>query len=480
MPSLSLSSAHTSARMRRAGKLMKHVAVPLCVAFSIVVTGSALYARSHQMMSDHLREHLRAVAAAAAMQFDGLDVSKFRDPAAVTLPQYVRTVEKLNRLRTETPSIRFAYIMERTKDPSHLRFLADADSLKSDVELDTDGDGTVGDTEHPSFPGDLYAIEENPALQGPAFEGPTVDEEVTVDAWGSFMSGYAPIRNAKGNVVAVLGLDMRADAFERLTYSIFSFESLVLLFCGGGLLALYIGLELWRRRMEAMEQLEADRRALMDLASHQLGAPLTTFKWWLEILKERDGGKLCKESDVCVQMDEGIRRMDEIVAALRSIDINAPESDHHAVSKVGDAVHAAYREALPLMERRKQHCTFELPPEDCSVRLDPALLKGVLEELLENASAYSPEAASILVRITRPRGAVHIDVSDTGDGIAPDDLTLITQKFTRGAGAYRRKPVGNGLGLWIARSIIERAKGRLWIDSTPGKGTTVHIELPAA
>ena len=478
MSSRTSPSAKTSWSMRRAGTFAKHAAVPLCVVLSIVVTGSALYTRSHKMMGAHLREHLRAVAAAAAMQFDGLDVAKFRKPSAVELPQYVRTVEKLNRLRTDMPAIRFAYIMERTKDPSHLRFLADADSLKSDVELDTDGDGTVEDDEQPSFPGDLYPIGDTPALIGAAFEGPTVDQEVTVDAWGELVSGYAPIRDAKGKTVAILGLDMRADAFEQLTYSIFSFESLVLLFCGGGLLALYVGLEMWRRRMEAAEQLEADRSALLDLASHQLGAPLTTFKWWLEILKERDGGKLCKESDVCVQLDEGIRRMDQIVAALRSVDVGHPP-DHTTSCDLTAVAEQAVREAQAILLRKKQRCDLDIPASLPDIRMDATLLRGALAELIQNASSYSPDASVITVRALQQRKMVRISVIDKGDGIAPADLPNIAQKFVRGTYAYRRKPVGNGLGLWIVRSIVERAKGSLKVESTLGKGTTVHIELPA-
>ena len=479
MLSLLSSWARSFRRTVRMGSLARHAAVPLCVSLTIVVMGFVLYTRSHTVMSGQLREHLRTIAAAAAMQFDGLDLTKFRNPSAVTLPQYVRTVEKLNRLRSDTPAIRFAYIMERTKDPSQLRFLADADSLKSDAELDIDNDGTVEDDELPSFPGDLYPIGDAPALQGPAFEGPTVDQEVTVDAWGQLVSGYAPIRDAKGNVIAILGLDMRADAFEQVAYSIFSFESLVLLFFGGALLALYVGLEMWRRRIEAAEQIEADRRALMDLASHQLGAPLTTFKWWLEILKERDGGKLCKDSDVCVQLDEGIRRMDSILGALRSVDVGNPP-DHTASCELVAVAEQAVREAQAILLRKKQQCILDIPASTPDVRIDASLLRGVLEELIENASSYSSDGSVITVRAVQQRNVVRISVIDAGDGIAPADLPNIAQKFVRGPYAYRRKPVGNGLGLWIVRSIVERAKGSFRVESALGKGTTVVIELPIA
>lgn len=466
-----------SVRPARVLRAMRHAVVPLCVIVSIAVIGVVLFARSHRVMREQLREYLRATAAAAAMQFDGMDMTDFRTAKALETKRFATIAGKLGALRNAIPSIRYAYIMERTDHPDALLFLADADALAGLAELDKNGNGLVDADEQPSFPGDLYDITNVPALQGPAFEHPTVDDDVTVDAWGQLMSGYAPIHNANGVTTAILGIDMEADAFERLSYSIFSFESLVLLFCGAFLLAVYVGLEMWRRRMEAAEQLEADRRALLDLASHQFGAPLTTFKWWLEILKEREGGKLCKESDVCVQMDEGIRRMDEIVRALRSVDV-AEATDHKASCDLGAAAEQSMHEARLVLSRKKQTCTLDVPPALPQVRVDAALLRGVLEELIENASSYSPDASCIVLKAEYRGSMVHVAVTDTGDGIAPSELPHIAQKFMRGRTAFRRKPVGNGLGLWIVRSIVERAKGKFWVESTLGKGTTVHLELP--
>lgn len=476
LPSASLRTAFASLRFRA---FVRHALLPALLLGGIAVTAFSLYLRSHAIMGEHLREYLRATAASAAMQFDGMNPALYRDPSVRSTLRYADTVRRLNALRRSIAAIRYVYIMERTDDPLTLRFLADADSLKTVQELDVDGNGTVSDDEQPSFPGDLYSIDDNPALQGPAFAQPTVDEDITVDAWGSFVSAYAPIHGSDGAVVAVLGIDMKADVFRRLSYSIFSVESLLLLLCGGLLFALYVGLELWRRRMQSAAELEADRKALLNLASHQFGGPLTTFKWWLEILKDREGGRLCRESDICVQMDEGVRRMDEIVRALRTIGTETPAE--HAVScDVASAAQQASHEAAVVLRRKRQECVCELSPSLPAVRIDPALLRGVLEELIENASSYSPEEAHIIVKAVALEGAVRVSVVDSGDGMDPDDLRHIAQKFIRGKSAVRRKPVGNGLGLWLVRTIIERAQGKFWVESTPGKGTTVNIELPIA
>lgn len=457
--------------------LWSFVFLPLAVFALVVILALGLYARSRALMQQHLREYLRATAAAAAMQFDGMDPSLYRTEEALGTKQYARIARKLDDIRVVVPSIRYAYIMERTEDPLLLRFLADADSLKSEAELDLSGNGTVDDEEEPSFPGELYDITDVPALQGPAFERASVDDEAVLDEWGSLISGYAPIHNSKGKTVAVLGLDMQADAFEKLAQSIFSLQALMLVSAAGVLFALYIALELWKRRLESARQLEDDRRALMDLASHQLGAPLTTFKWWLEILRERDGGAFCRESDVCAQMEEGIRRMDEIVQALRSIGTDTP-ADQRATCNLQEVVTQAVHHTGPLLQRKRQTCTVAVPSALPCIGVDASLLVGALQELLENASIYSPEGAAVTVEAAAAGKRVHLTVRDTGDGITPEDLRRIGQKFVRGAHATDRKPVGNGLGLWIVRSIVERAGGGLRIESEPGKGTAVHVDLP--
>ncbi len=460
-------------------RVLRASLVPVCILLFVVLSGVGLYWRSNVLMQQHLREYLRTTAAVGALEFDGDALRKINTKNALQAPAYKRVVKQLQEIRNEVPSIRYAYIMARTKDPMTLEFLADADSLSTKQELDRNGNGTVDEDEEPSYPGDLYDISEIPELKGQAFVEATVDPAVTVDPWGRLISGYAPIRDSQQRVVGVLGIDMQADAFEQLSQSIFSIDVLMLLFFAGVVLASYSAIELRRRQLEARAQLEVDRRALMDLASHQLGAPLTTFKWWLEILRERDGGKLCRDTDICVQMEEGIKRMDAIIRALRSAETGkSPEGN--PVCDLHAAVSQAVEEAGVQFKHREQTCTVDLPADLPALRVDGALLEGAIEEMLENASSYSDHGTEIIVRARRTGSAVKIEIIDHGDGIPREELPHIMEKFTRGKTAFGRKPVGNGLGLWIVKSIIEHAGGKIWIESVQHRGTTMHLALPIA
>lgn len=467
-------------RQIRWQQMLRSAVAPLCILFFIVLSGAGLYWRSNTIMQLHLRDYLRTTATISALQIDGDELAKIGvKKGTLDSPAYAKVVAELNAIRSAVPTIRYAYIMGRTKDPMTLEFLADADSLSTEAQLDINHDGKLEDNEVPSFPGDTYDITDVPALQGPAFTEPTVDPTITEDSWGRLISGYAPIRKADGTVVGVLGIDMQADAFESLSQSIFSFDALLIVVLGALLLSAYAAYEMHRRHTEAEKQLESDRSALMDLASHQLGAPLTTFKWWLEILRERDGGKLCRESDVCVQMEEGIKRMDMIIRALRSADVSKLSGKHDQCD-IASVLKQAAQEAGPVLSHKSQTCTLQIDENLPAVAVDGALLDGAVEELIENASMYSDNGKTIVVRATRKNDTVLLDVIDEGDGVAPQELPNLMQKFTRGKGAYQRKPVGNGLGLWIVKSIIERAGGKIWIESQLRKGTTVHIILPVA
>jgi signal transduction histidine kinase len=127
---------------------------------------------------------------------------------------------------------------------------------------------------------------------------------------------------------------------------------------------------------------------------------------------------------------------------------------------------------------RKQELSLEMEEADHAMHLDRKLIAGVVRELIDNAMTYSPPGARVAVRVRRRMGHMQVDVEDTGCGIPPSDLAHIFTKFTRGANATKFKPIGNGLGLYIAKGIVERAGGRMTVHSQEGKGTRVSFTLP--
>lgn len=107
-------------------------------------------------------------------------------------------------------------------------------------------------------------------------------------------------------------------------------------------------------------------------------------------------------------------------------------------------------------------------------------LQQVLVNLIDNAVKYSPDGGAIVVSTARGPGTVRIAVADDGIGIAPADRDRVFEKYYRVDATLTRGPSGTGLGLYICRGLVERMGGRLSLRSTPGKGSTFTLDLPAA
>jgi len=121
-------------------------------------------------------------------------------------------------------------------------------------------------------------------------------------------------------------------------------------------------------------------------------------------------------------------------------------------------------------------CEADLPP----ILADRQRLQQVLVNLLGNASKYTPEGGEIHVTARRARESelVEIDVTDTGPGLTPDEQRRVFEKFYRAGDGLTQQQTGSGLGLTIARSLIELHGGTLTVESEPGRGSTFRIALP--
>lgn len=454
---------------------------PLLVVAVSVSLGVLFHVRGERAVESQLRERMLNVVAIAAPYFEGEQITAIRGPEDMETENYRTVVTTLQNIRAMSPRVRFAYIMRRTENPLELAFVADADAALTSEQLDVNGNGTVDPDEEAAYPGDLYDIEGSETLLGPAFEGPVVDNEITEDQWGRLVSAYAPIRNAQGEVVAILGIDIGAEDFYAMTQGTFSLVAVLLVGLVGTLLGAYFLIILRKRRMEAMSQLDAERTALLDLATHQLGMPLATFRWWVELLKESKGKGVDSE-DAILQLQEGVERMDKVLRALT--EVTQLRDDAFSFKPMRVEVQAALDRAITdlgsQLTDRGQSLAVDLEKDLPAVVLDDKLLGGILHELIQNASFYSPEGRQIVVRARRDGRNVQIDVVDTGYGIPDKDIPYIFEKFRRGSNAASHRPVGNGLGLYITKRVVEKAKGKVRVTSRVDNGTTVSLILPVA
>lgn len=446
-----------------------------------VAFGLYFHVRSTQGVEAQLRERMLSTVSIAALSFDASQVERIRTEDDMDLPVFRDTVNQLMLIRALSPQVRFAYIMRRTNDPVVVTFVADADALSDASVLDVNGNGIVDEDEAPAKTGEEYDISHLPALNA-AFTAAAVDEEVTQDQWGSLISAYAPIKNDDGETVAVLGMDIKADEYFRVTQETLSLIAVLVIALIGALFGTYVLLVIRSRGIEALRQLESERSALIDLATHQLGMPLATFRWWQEILKDGDKKNMPKPKEIAQQMQQGIDRLDMIIKGLREAanlqtDIEQYKGDSTSVATVARSV---VKDVEQVTKSKRQRIDVTIPASTPAVRIDRKLFYGMLRELLENASAYSPDRSRIALSARRVRRGVEITVADHGCGVPANELPRLFEKFRRGSNASKYKPVGNGLGLYIVKSIVEKAGGRIRIDSVLGKGTTLKVLLPFA
>ncbi|MFH0851494.1 MAG: hypothetical protein V1876_01980, partial [Candidatus Peregrinibacteria bacterium] len=345
-----------------------------------VVMGSCVFffLRSRTVIERLVKDRLRNEAAIAAMQFTGEEIEFIRTREDMTSPQFGKIVWRLKDIRAQTPGIRFAYIMRRTEDPMALAFVADADALETPEQLDRNGNGRVEIFEDPGLPGDLYSIEEMHALQNDAFLEPTTDDKPTLDQWGYTLSGYAPIRTGDGRTAAVLGIDMMAEDYAESLQSIFSLQSLLFVLVGTVLFILSMIAVVVRHRMEQMRQLDDERRWLLQLILHQVGTPLTIFKWGVESLREMlphlplDVQEEARENVTI--MEDGVSRLDHVTEVLLAADRVQEGSMHVEKENVSlkQVVNETVAGTAKQLEQRAQRVETEMP-EDCTITIDRRL-----------------------------------------------------------------------------------------------------------
>ncbi len=132
---------------------------------------------------------------------------------------------------------------------------------------------------------------------------------------------------------------------------------------------------------------------------------------------------------------------------------------------------------LPVIEQKHQHLEMVIPPVLPQVDADPSRLEQVLLNLLSNASKYSPENTVITYKASIKDYCLLVEVKDQGIGISTEDQKCLFMPYHR-AEQDRQSFPGIGLGLAVAKQIIEAHRGKIWVESERGKGCTFRFTLP--
>jgi len=232
----------------------------------------------------------------------------------------------------------------------------------------------------------------------------------------------------------------------------------------------------------ALRSAERMRTDFVANASHELRTPLATIIGYAETMAEEGPIDEAMRSSFGATIEAEARRMLRIVEDLMSlsrIEADRYRSPDEQVD-LGEVARIAIEHASPLVERRSCRIEAQIDPNLPSVSGDFGQLLQLADNLIANAVRYGCTEKSCTAEVTvRADGErVTLVVSDHGEGIAPEHLPRLTERFYRVDSARSRESGGTGLGLAIVKHIVERHRGTLDIHSAPGKGTEVTVSLP--
>lgn len=217
-------------------------------------------------------------------------------------------------------------------------------------------------------------------------------------------------------------------------------------------------------------------------ASHELRTPLTTIRGYAETLADDgDIDDALRRKFAKVIERESIRML-RIVEDL--LDLSRIEADRFVRPRDPIDLRAVVGEAVANNEALAEQCqcalTLDLDETLPAIPGDAGQLKQVVDNLIANAVRYgcTAERPDVTITLSTAGRFARIRVRDRGDGIAPDHLPRLTERFYRADAARSRETGGTGLGLAIVKHIVERHRGILDIASSPGTGTTVTVDLP--
>lgn len=236
-----------------------------------------------------------------------------------------------------------------------------------------------------------------------------------------------------------------------------------------------------QRRAGERDQLERMKDEFVLTASHELRSPLTSVQGFAELLLlEREKLTPQQAETVEVILDNTrhlVRLLNDLLDLARSDAgrLTIKPEPTEATNLIEDAV----RTMRAQLDARRQSLHPEIEAGLPQLEADRDRIRQVLVNLLTNAHEYCPEGAKIEVKARRVDAEVEIDVIDDGPGIPAEQLEHIFERFTRGDAGESQRVGGTGLGLAISKSLVELHGGTISAESSPGRGSTFRICLPA-
>lgn len=243
-------------------------------------------------------------------------------------------------------------------------------------------------------------------------------------------------------------------------------------------------LTLANKRLESLEQAKSK---FVSVTTHQLRTPLSGIKWTFEMMENGSLGPVSDEQkEFLTKGHESTKRMISIVNDLLNMDrVEEEKIDYiYKPASVLSLIDSILSEFTNQTESKKMNIEVVKPDRPFpEVEMDAMRIKMVLENLIDNAIKYSLEGGKVVVTasdagINSVQNNIEITITDSGIGVPKEEQPKIFHQFFRASNAIQKEPDGSGIGLYIAKDIIEKHGGTIWFDSLATGGMSFHFTLP--
>lgn len=231
-----------------------------------------------------------------------------------------------------------------------------------------------------------------------------------------------------------------------------------------------------------LENLNKVKTEFVSVVSHELRTPVTAIKGFVDVVLSEEVGALNDHQKKFLNIaHNAVDRLTFLISDL--LDISRIESGHLRLEllpvSMSQVLHDASEACRVSLEAKKIKLVLNIDKNLPHIQADSSRIRQVVDNLLSNAIKFSmTENCTIRLSADNMGDFLLISVQDTGVGIKKDDQEKIFEKFVQGDSSLTRQAGGTGLGLAICKAIIEMHGGRVWVESTPGKGSTFRFLLP--
>ncbi len=220
----------------------------------------------------------------------------------------------------------------------------------------------------------------------------------------------------------------------------------------------------------------------LSVASHQLRTPMTVISGYIDLMLKGHAGPITEvQRDYLQKIINNTKHLLEFIDA--TIDINRLESGAMNLKVTTQPIDLPVRRAVDniksLYDQAGLNLSCDVKPD--MVEIESGQLERVITNLLSNSLKFTESGGQVTVAsVDSQPGEVVIAVTDTGIGISEEEQKLLFQKYAQIGSEWTNKMQGTGLGLTINRDLVEKMKGRMWVESELGKGATFYVALPRA